>query len=220
MGERNISSGAGSGRQTEGQSTQKTIIEAGHFYSVNGPSAASLKGWQLGKQLAAGLSDAGLALFVDDYHKEQTFLEPGDSYLGDEEAEAAVQTMTQEADHVFSEAAIARGASEKIHGLLEDGAVKVKRGTVSVAGIRLGTMFDHQTETFKPTCVFLDFMLIGEKAGLGPNQVTVLPETYEKEQAQLTTVLGQLVVPELSSYEPYYFTLGENGHGNVGEVEL
>lgn len=192
----------------------KTVIEAGHFYSVNGPSQASLKGWQIGKELADTLPSSGLVLFVDDYHNEQDFLEPGDAFLSTEEAEAAAETMQKEAAHVFSEADIAKGASTKIDELLNDGAVKLKKGVVSVAGVRLGTMFDHKTETFKPTCVFLDYMLLGQKTELAPDQVTVLPDTYQKQQGNLAVVLGKLVIPNLASYEAQYYSLsGGNTHG-------
>lgn len=191
----------------------KTIIEAGHFYSVNGPSQASLKGWQIGKELAADLPNSGLVLFVDDYHNEQDFLEPGDTFLSTEEAELAAEAMKQEAAHVFSEADIAKNAPAKVGELLDDGAVKLKKGVVSVLGVRLGTMFDHKTETFKPTCVFLDYMLLGQKAELAPDQVTVLPDTYQKQQGNLAVVLGQLVIPSLTSYEAKYYSLN-------GEVQL
>ncbi len=191
----------------------ETIIEAGHFYSVNGPSQASLKGWQIGKELATNLPNSGLVLFIDDYHDEQDFLEPGDTYLGNEEAELAAETMKQEATHVFSETEIAKVAPTKVGELLDDGAVKLKKGVVSVSGVRLGTMFDHKTETFKPTCVFLDYMLLGQKAELASDQVTILPDTYQKQQGNLAVVLGQLVIPSLANYEAQYYSL--NGEGKL-----
>lgn len=191
----------------------KTIIEAGHFYSVNGPSQASLKGWQIGKELAATLYDAGLVLFVDDYHNEQDFLEPGDAFLSTEEAESAAEAMKQEAAHVFSEADIAKSAPTKVGELLDDGAVKLKKSVVSVSGVKLGTMVDIRTETFKPTCVFLDYMLLGRKAELAADQVTILPDTYQKQQGNLTIVLGKLVIPGLGNYETQYYNLN-------GEVQI
>jgi hypothetical protein len=185
----------------------KTVIEAGHFYSVNGPSHASLKGWQIGKELAATLPNSELVLFVDDYHNEQDFLEPGDAFLSADEAMIAAEVMKQEAVHVFSEADIAKNAPTKVGELLDERAVRLKKGVVSVSGVRLGTMFDLKTETFKPTCVFLDYMLLSKKAELAPNQVTILPETYQKQQGSLAVVLGQLVVPGLTNYETQYYSL-------------
>ncbi len=61
--------------------------------------------------------------------------------------------------------------------------------------------------TFSPTCVFLDYMLLGDKAELGEDQVTILPETYSKQQAQLTIVFGKLVVPKLTSYKSVFYSL-------------
>jgi hypothetical protein len=178
----------------------KTIIEAGHFYSVNGPSAASLKGWQLGKELATSLPHADLALFIDDYHDQQAFLVPGDSFLGSEEASVAAQTMLLEADHVFSEAEIAAMAGAKALELLNTSEVKLKRNKVSTltGGIVLGSLVDGDISSFSPRCVFLDWMLLAEKADLGEEQVIVLPATYQKEQAQLKVVLDQLPVPKMT----------------------
>lgn len=183
----------------------KTIIEAGHFYSVNGPTKFSVEGWQHGKEIAETMPPAQLALFVDDYHTTDTFHEPEYTLLDAEATETARQSMIVEADHVFYEAAIAKGAIAKAQDLLEDGSVKLKKGAVSVAGIRLGTMFDHKFETFKPTCTFLDYLLLGEKAKLSPMQITVLPYVYKKQQEQLKNILGYLAVPGLAMYEPYIF---------------
>lgn len=117
-----------------------TIIEAGHYYQVNGPSQLSMKGWEIGKDLAAGQPGAELVLFVDDHHQEQTFLEPGDSFLDPEEASKAASKLLDEADYVFSEAAFAEAAPAKVSGLLEDGLVKLKKGVLSVGGVRLGCL--------------------------------------------------------------------------------
>ena len=118
----------------------KTIVEGGHYYSVNGPSVLSMKGWEIGKDLIDGQADAALVLFVDDYHQEQTFLEPGDTFLPQPTSEQAVQSLMSEADHVFSEAAIAETAPQKISELLEDGLVKLKKGVLTAGGIRLGCL--------------------------------------------------------------------------------
>lgn len=50
-------------------------------------------------------------------------------------------------------------------------------------------------------------MLLGEKTELGEHQVTILPETYHKQQAQLSVVLGKLVVPKLTSYKSLFYSL-------------
>lgn len=118
----------------------KTIVEAGHYYQVNGPSVLSVKGWEIGKDFVAGQPNAELALFVDDYHQEQAFLEPGDTFLDSEEAAQIANTFLDEADHVFSEAALAEVAPQKMSELLEDGLVKLKKGVLTVGGVRLGCL--------------------------------------------------------------------------------
>lgn len=118
----------------------KTIVEAGHYYEVNGPSILSMKGWKIGKEIVDGNHKSELALFVDDYHQEQTFLEPGDTFLAPEEAAQAIATLEDEADHVFSEASLAEIAPARIKELLEDGLVKLKKGVLSVGGVRLGCL--------------------------------------------------------------------------------
>lgn len=121
----------------------KTIVEAGHYYQVNGPSVLSIKGWEIGKDLVASQSEAELALFVDDYHQEQTFLEPGDTFLEPEEVDQVAAALLDEADYVFSEAALAEIAPKKISELLDDGLVKLKKGVLSAGGVRLGCLRRH-----------------------------------------------------------------------------
>ncbi len=116
----------------------KTIVEAGHYYGVNGPSMLSMKGWEIGKNLVADKTDAELVLFVDDYHQEQTFLEPGDTFLDQVESDQATQLLKDEANHIFSEAALAEVAPQEMSELLKNGLVKLKKGVLSVAGVRLG----------------------------------------------------------------------------------
>lgn len=118
----------------------KTIVEAGHYYQVNGPSVLSVKGWEIGKEIVASQANAELALFVDDYHQEQTFLEPGDSFFEPDKAAHVASEFLNEANHVFSEAALAEIAPQKMSELLEDGLVKLKKGILSVGGVRLGCL--------------------------------------------------------------------------------
>ncbi len=195
----------------------KTIVEAGHYYQINGPSVLSVKGWEIGKELVANEADALLVLFVDDYHQEQDFLEPGDTFLDPEAAAHTTETFHSEADHVFSEAAIAEVAPRRIGELLEDNLVKSKKGIFTVGGVCLGCLVDTD---FSPTCVFLDYMLLGEKTKLGGNQVTILPETYTKQQAQLSIVLGRLIVPNLTSYKSLFYSLNPSENGSYEEVHV
>lgn len=66
---------------------------------------------------------------------------------------------------------------------------------------------DSDISTLSPTCAFLDYMLLSKKVELGEEQVTILPETYNKQQAQLSVVLGNLVVPKLASYKSIFHSL-------------
>lgn len=118
----------------------KTIIEAGHYYQVNGPSVLSLSGWETGKDLATDRSGAELVLFIDDYHQEQTFLDPGDTLLSPHESAQAENTLLAEANHVFSEAALAKAAPQKAVELLDNGLAKLKKDVLSVGGVRLGCL--------------------------------------------------------------------------------
>lgn len=118
----------------------KTIVEAGHYYQVNGPSVLSVKGWDIGKDFVTSQSNAELVLFVDDYHQEQAFLEPGDTFFEPDEAAQVADAFLSEADHIFSEAALAEVAPQKMSELLEDGLVKLKKGILSVGGVRLGCL--------------------------------------------------------------------------------
>lgn len=118
----------------------KTVIEAGHYYAVNGPSVLSMKGWKIGKLLAAGQLDTALALFIDDYHSEQEFLDPNDSFLDPVQGECALQTLASEAKYIFSEAEIAELAPAKIAELLENNLIKLKKGVLSAGGVRLGRL--------------------------------------------------------------------------------
>ncbi|MEK7599887.1 MAG: hypothetical protein AAB462_02540 [Patescibacteria group bacterium] len=74
--------------------------------------------------------------------------------------------------------------------------------------------------TFSPTCVFLDYILLLEKVELGEEQVTILPETYNKQQAQLTAVLGKLVVPKLASYKSIFHSLDHKDTTVYEEVHV
>lgn len=79
---------------------------------------------------------------------------------------------------------------------------------------------DSDVASFSPTCVFLDYLLLGEKTEFGEDQVTILPETYSKQQAQLTVVLGKLVVPRLASYKSIFHSLDPSEHAVVEEVHV
>lgn len=116
----------------------KTIIESGHYYEVNGPSHSSIKGWEIGQNIAANIPSAELALFIDDYHSEQTYIEPGDTFLEPSDAINIAETMKAKADHIFSEAALATEAPTIMDILLEDSLVKLKKGVFSTSGVRLG----------------------------------------------------------------------------------
>lgn len=196
----------------------KTIIEAGHYYKVNGPSTLSVTGWKIGKDLATDCANAELALLVDDYHQEQSFASPGEEFLDPDKAAEIINTLHEEADYVFSEAALAKAAPLRMNELVEDGLVKLRKGVLSAAGVRLGSVQDSSLNTLTPTCVFLDYLLLKEKAEHGEHQVTVLPDAYARQQSQLATVLGKLAVPNLVSYTSVLFNFDNAGNVTLEEV--
>jgi hypothetical protein len=187
----------------------KTIVEAGHYYACTGPSALSMRGWGIGREILGSQSDAGLALLVDDYHSSQSFIDPGDVFLGPNEAEAAAAIMLVEADYIFSEADIAGTAITKMVQLLEASKVKSRKGVFSAGGVRLGSIAAGDMSSFSPTCVFLDFLLVEEKTTLAGDQIVVLPKTFSSQQAQLSVVLSKLVLPNLSSYSTVFYGLDD-----------
>lgn len=121
----------------------KTIVEAGHYCEVNGPSMLSVMGWEIGKDIVAGQEGAELVLFVDDYHQGQAFAEVGDMFFDKVKAKKTANILLEEADYVFSEAALAQVAAQKMIHLLEDGLIKLKKKVLSVAGVRLGFLRRH-----------------------------------------------------------------------------
>lgn len=185
-----------------------TIVEAGHYYKVNGPTTLSLQGWAIGQELAGELPHARLALFVDDYHPVQDYLHPNDSLLSETSANQAAVQLQTEADHVFFEAKLADAAAQEALELLDNRLIKLRKGVLTAAGVRLGTAAGTGLTELKPTCVFLDYLLLAQKTKLGPDQITVLPDSYASQQAQLTAVLGKLSIPGLQSYQTMYYNNG------------
>jgi hypothetical protein len=191
----------------------KKMIEAGHFYECNGPSNVSMQGWQIGQARAEGDSEAAMALFIDDYHGEQAFVHEGEAFLGKREAEA----VSAQADHVFYERDIATEAAGKLEELLDGSAVKVRKGVVSVAGVRLCEISDSD-ELNAPTCTFLDYVFLCKKTGIAPEQAVVLPGTYEKQQANLFKALEKLDLPNLADYTVILFE--PDRESSIKEVSL
>ncbi len=194
------------------------VVEAGHFYTANGPSLHSLTGWQIAEHKADDWQRYGgktvlMALFVDDFHSSQpTVAQLGFDYEGEEtffagaDAEAAVKRMVGWADLVFKENDFAAGAFDAVLPLVDQNLASTKKGVVTTKGVRLGSDFDpNDPQSFQPTCVLLDYMLLCAKAQYGVDQYVVLPPWYLKQQRQLATVIGKLTVPKLAQYTCIYF---------------
>lgn len=185
-----------------------TVIEAGHYYEVHGPSSLSLLGWEIGKKLIAELNADSLVLFIDDYHQMQYFEEPGDTFLGSSVAHEEAAIMQSEADIVYMESVFAAQALANVTELLEAGGLVKKRGdSITANGARLGTITANDLGTFVPTCTFLDYLFLCEKANHGENQIVVLPEIYQHQQDQLDRVVQKIGVHGLSSYLPILFDI-------------
>ena len=140
----------------------------------------------------------------------------GEVVLDEATTQQAVETILQDADHVFSEAQIALGAGTAATTWAEAGLAKVKKGGIlSASGIRLGS---YQGEDFVPTCAMLDLLLVQEKLKLGSNQIVVLPESFSNQQQQVATLIQKVIfagMPEAEAavqtaaiYQPVYYNLG------------
>jgi hypothetical protein len=182
------------------------VIEAGHYYAVQGPSNVSLMGWEKGQELASVSGDSKQVLFVDDYHTAQPFLCDDEEFFTCSQSAAVVGRMHAEADKVYLESTFAAQATTAAETLLETRMAKLKKSVLSVAGIRLGQYDPDSQEDFLPTCVLLDFLFLQAKVQLGGDQVVILPHTYKAQQKQLETVLDRIAIPDLKSYEPIFFS--------------
>jgi len=179
----------------------RTVVEAGHFYSCTGPTNVSLQGWEIGKQLAAESEQPVMALFIDDHHPEMAFLQPGEVPASD----GAEATLKTGADTVFYESVFAAQSLGAALALLDAGQIKSKKGVLGVGGVRLAELSPDK-DALDPTCVFMDYLLVKEKAKIGGDQIVVLPAgSYESQQAKLGIVLSRLVVPEMTSYTAKFF---------------
>lgn len=197
----------------------KTVIEAGHYYETMGPSELSVKGWEIGKEMADNEPGSKLVLFVDDYHPTQDFVEPGDSFLSPDQAALRIATMMAEADHVFREAKLATNAQRAITALLDDKLVKLRSSEINAKGIKLGEVVNGDIASFVPNCVFLDFLLLAQKVLLGGEQIVVLPKTYKTQQAKLLKVIRNIRIDGLVSYTTVYHGVEANDNV-VSEVSL
>lgn len=180
------------------------VVEAGHYYAINGPSEASVQSWKIGQELVGDRPDGTLVLFVDDYHGKQPRLGEGDAFLQLEMAAGHAASMRTRADCVFSEAKLAQGAPYVLSDLLGAGLVEERDGRLLAGVVDVSTRIGRNG-TPVPACAFLDYMLLLKKVKLGGDQVTVLPSGYEREQGQLARLVKQLGVQGLESYAALFF---------------
>lgn len=68
--------------------------------------------------------------------------------------------------------------------------------------------------------MFLDYLLLKQKVGLGEDQVVVLPESYASQQSQLATVVGRLTIPGLCAYTNVFYGLHDTDGFYSREVIL
>lgn len=172
------------------------LVEAGHFYSCNGPSNISLQTWELGKELARSLNGL-LALYIDDFHQTQPLLAPDEYFLPPGQAKTTEITMIAEADYVFLESDMAKLSPKSADKLVAGGVAKIKKDVLAYQGHRIG---QYAGGVLVPSCVLLDYVLLEQKAKLAANNITVLPEVYEHQQLQLEQLAHLAPIDGLKSY--------------------
>lgn len=173
------------------------LVEAGHFYSCNGPSNISLKLWSMGKGLAHRIG-AKTALFIDNYHAEQNYIAPGEKFFDEDISQIIGGMMICSADYIFRESDIAKLAPAVAEKFKEEKIAKMKGDTLSASGIRLGT---YVGGVMMPSCVMMDYVLLEEKSKIAPKNIILLPDIYEKEQKQLQQLVKLAAVEGLVSCE-------------------
>ena len=150
------------------------ILEAGHYYSVKGPTKSSKIGWEVMKSISS--EDDKSMLFIDDFHDWEG--------VPQKEKELPVVDFNPEFDYVVKESKIVSQAWEVLNILTS--LSKKKRAKQDRSGRWFCSGFPITMESGQPNCVLLDAGLtlfkreLGFKAG-----VNILPEFYKDQQEKL-----------------------------------
>lgn len=208
--------------------TELLLIEAGHFYLHENPSAGQLgfgneqqAGLQLALQLAkeVGIS-ALMLLFVDDFHNNPNLdipWEDEDLYenLLNNSDVKNIMCIVEAAGLEFSlisELAMTSTAMY-LYSLL------LKKGLVSKGGKALKSEYGSislLTKEGQPSCSLIDAALYLKKVGPGADRptITFLPMQYKKQQQDVRTILTAFGYAQLP-VEVFY----HDEKGEVLEVE-
>lgn len=211
--------------QNINQAEADVMIEAGHYYSGSGLSDFSQLGWEIGKYKVKHEYPgqmAKIALFIDDYNSFNNYPAEGEVFRSPDEAVSDIQQMKAETDYLYYESDYAKKSLGALAVLLNQEGTPLKtkkdrhdksKHAVTLSGIRLATVqFENSNGDLKsaePTCAYMDYLLLKDKAAVSPNQVVVLPESYARQQHQLISFVDALGVDGLKSYTNSYFKLNE-----------
>lgn len=148
------------------------ILEAGHYYSIKGPTMWSVMGWKI--MLSMRTNNDKSMLFIDDVH--------GLNDMSPAEVTLAEVDFNPEPDYKIFESSVVRKAWEVLNTLKtlpRKKRVREKSGIWYCSGFPL-------TNSRKPNCVLLDAGLTLIKSELGFKKgVNILPKFYEEQQKKL-----------------------------------
>lgn len=209
-----------------------TIWEGGHFYSSKGPTAWSVKGWEILSKLCAP-GDHTMVL-VDDVHAID-LVNPAERnmpVIADFAPNPFLMVWESEMARMGFEvlgelqrlSGYERGEERRTRLILDDGTraiprrhmVRYVKNQWCCSGYPLTTVSENGSGSGKPLCLLYDLGLLVYKVRLGYSRaVNVLPAFYEKEQRALIRI-ARKVVPGFT-IESVLYDLG--GHWRYLRLE-
>lgn len=155
------------------------ILEAGHFYAAKGPTAWSVRGWEILLQMRNG--DDKSMLFIDDVH--------GLCDVSPQERALQREPFNPTPDFTVMESEVIGRAWEflnRLCSLPRKTAAKMSSERWHCSGISL------TNDRGEPNCVLLDAGLTLFKHELGAREgVNILPVFYEEQQRKLLRLLAK-----------------------------
>lgn len=155
------------------------ILEAGHYYSVKGPTMWAVVGWEIMLSMLAH-GDKNM-LFTDDVH--------GLNDVSPDEKPMSKVEFNPSADFVVLESAVVGKAWEFLELLKK--LPKRRRARVN-SGRWHCSGFSLITKSGTPNCVLLDAGLTLLKSELGFREgINILPKFYEEQQRKLLRLVSK-----------------------------
>ena len=157
------------------------LFEAGHYYSIKGPTAWSVVGWNIMKKIIT-LNDGSL-LFIDDVHTIQD--------VHPQERELPTQAFSPVADFTILESDMtehAFAALDMLTKLPRKKRARKKEKQWFCSGFPITNMNGH------PLCVLLDAGLTLKKNKLHyTSGINILPYYYEDQQTKLLRLIKKII---------------------------